>query len=116
MASKFLKYFFVVNIFGLTAACVFLSYLLIAVPSMLVPYDDGSYKSAECSASFDELKVLSRRLANWVRFSKDCIITLSQVVFWFLSSAIIVFAVNLTFIHKMKKHLSAEDIPLLKRF
>ncbi len=109
MTSKFIKYFFAVNIFGLAVACIFLFYLMIAFPSMLVPYDDGVYKITEYHASPDELKILSRRLANWVRFSKDCLIMLSQLIFCSLSLLLIVFAANLIFIQKMKKHLSDEE-------
>lgn len=99
---KSINLFSIFNNGLLIITIMFLFYLMVITPSMLVPYNEN-FGNKINKASLEELKIFSIQLADWVKISNNSLNSLTTIFFWFGILVIIISCINLYLIKKIKK-------------
>ncbi len=98
---NFISVLSILNKVLLISTAIFLVYIMVATPSMLVPYR-GSFGNKINKANLEELKNFSVQLAEWVKISNNSLTSLTTLFFFFGFSVIILLSINMYLIKKLK--------------
>jgi len=82
MSSKnylFLCIISIINKISFIVVSCFLLYLMLAIPSFSVPFDNNFYYQIDQS-SFEELIKFSKQIVHWIEISNNTIHSLSTIV------------------------------------
>ena len=99
---KFLYTLSILNKVLLICTAVFIIYMIVVTPSMLVPNEE-SFGNKINNANLEELKEISVQLAEWTKISNNSLTSFTTLFLWFGLAVIIILSINVYLIKKIKE-------------